>query len=134
MCWIKTNCLQWRCQFVFRLLPVLRKGVLSNCLKCTSTPGVVLGGVEVMCALAKHEKAVAAACTCPGEGIDQYRKVNTIQRYSRTCLPLSGVSRLTSCEFSTAGGRKRSLTEQMNIENFLAVIVQKIKSHRCQFC
>ncbi|XP_048739112.2 ATR-interacting protein-like isoform X2 [Ostrea edulis] len=63
---IKVLCEKCRDDQLTQLLPVLRKGVLSNCLRCASTPIVVLGGLEVMCSLAKHEKAVLAACSCPG--------------------------------------------------------------------
>ncbi|XP_061187663.1 ATR-interacting protein-like [Saccostrea echinata] len=50
-----------------RILPVIGKGVLSNCLKCSSTPAVVLGGLDTMCSLNKHEKAVLMACSCPNQ-------------------------------------------------------------------
>lgn len=50
----------------FRLLPVLSKGVLSSCLRCTSTPRLVLTAVQVMSSLTKHHRAVSSACCCPG--------------------------------------------------------------------
>ncbi|XP_062590170.1 ATR-interacting protein-like [Saccostrea cucullata] len=49
------------------ILPVLGKGVLSNCMKCSSSPAVVLGGLDALCSLTIHEKAVLMACSCPNQ-------------------------------------------------------------------
>eukprot|EP00105_Crassostrea_gigas_P036305 XP_019920453.1 PREDICTED: ATR-interacting protein isoform X4 [Crassostrea gigas] len=50
---------------ITQLLPVLSKGVLSSCLRCTSTPRLVLTAVQVMSSLTKHQRAVSSACCCP---------------------------------------------------------------------
>ncbi|XP_052676534.1 ATR-interacting protein-like [Crassostrea angulata] len=50
---------------ITQLLPVLSKGVLSSCLRCTSTPRLVLTAVQVMSSLTKHHRAVSSACCCP---------------------------------------------------------------------
>lgn len=48
-----------------QLFPILSKGVLSSCLRCTSTPRLVLTAVQVMSSLTKHHRVVSSACCCP---------------------------------------------------------------------